>query len=77
MSNNRSTTEKLLNAQAVAEKLSVSKRTIFRMKSAGLICPWIKVGRGAVRWRESDIEKWIALGCPTLQEFKAITGSDK
>jgi predicted DNA-binding transcriptional regulator AlpA len=77
MSNNGVITEKLLTAQAIAEKLSLSKRAVFRMKSAALICPCIKVGRGAVRWRQSDIEKWIALGCPTLQEFKVRMGADK
>lgn len=63
--------EKLLTAKAVGEMLSLSKRQIFRMKSAGLICPSVKVGRGAVRWRQSDIEKWIQWGCPSRQEFEA------
>jgi len=64
-------TEKLLTAQAVAERLSLSKRAVFRMKSAGLICPSLTVGRGAVRWRQGDIEKWIAMGCPDRKEFEA------
>ena len=63
------TTEKLLTAKAVGEMLSLSKRQIFRMKSAGLICPCLKVGRGAIRWRQSDIEKWISMSCPTQKEF--------
>ena len=65
------TTEKLLTAQAVAEKLSLSKRAVFRMKSAGLICPCVKVGAGAIRWRQSDINKWIEWGCCSMQEFNA------
>ena len=64
--------EKLLTAQAVAEKLSLSKRAIFRMKSAGLIAPCITVGKGAVRWRQSDIEQWIALGCPDRKTFEVM-----
>ncbi len=64
------TSEKLLTAQTVAEKLSLSKRAVFRMKSAGLICSPVKVGAGAIRWRQSDIEKWIALGCPSKSEFE-------
>jgi predicted DNA-binding transcriptional regulator AlpA len=63
--------EKLLTAQAVSEMLSLSKRQIFRMKSAGLICPCVKVGRGAIRWRQSDIEKWIQWGCCSRKEFEA------
>ena len=65
------TTEKLLTAQAVGEMLSLSKRAIFRMKSAGLICAPVKVGQGAIRWRQSDIEQWVAMGCPNQKEFIA------
>ncbi len=67
------TTEKLLTAKAVGEMLSLSKRQIFRMKSAGLICPPVRVGQGSVRWRESDIEAWIAMGCCSRKEFIART----
>jgi predicted DNA-binding transcriptional regulator AlpA len=70
-------TEKLLTAQAIAEKLSLSKRQIFRMRSAGLICAPLRVGAGAIRWRLTDIEKWIALGCPTQEEFLARKGTGK
>ena len=63
-------TEKLLTAQAVGAKLSLSKRAVFRMRSAGLICAPLKCGQGAIRWRLSDIEKWIALGCPSKSEFE-------
>ena len=68
---NEQKTEKLLTAQAIAEKLSLSKRAVFRMRSAGLICAPLKCGQGAIRWRQSDIEKWIALGCPSKSEFEA------
>jgi predicted DNA-binding transcriptional regulator AlpA len=66
------TTEKLLTAQAVGEMLSLSKRQIFRMKSAGLICSSLKCGQGAIRWRQSDIEKWISMGCPSKKDFEAM-----
>ena len=65
------TAEKLLTAQAVGEILSLSKRQIFRMKAVGLICPSLTVGRGACRWRESDIESWIRWGCCDAATFKA------
>ena len=68
---NKQVSEKLLRAEAVAAKLSLSKRAIFRMRSAGLICSPVKVGAGAIRWRESDIEQWIAMGCPSKSEFEA------
>ena len=69
---NEQKTEKLLTAQAIAEKLSLSKRAIFRMRSAGLICSPVKVGAGAIRWRLGDIERWIELGCPTMKDFEAL-----
>jgi len=74
---NNTTTEKLLTAQAIAEKLSLSKRAVFRMKAAGLICPCVKVGAGAIRWRQSDIDKWIALGCPNQKEYLVRKESEK
>ena len=64
-------TEKLLNAQTIAEKLSLSKRAIFRMRSTGLICAPLKVGQGAIRWRESDIDRCIEWNCCTRKEFEA------
>ena len=63
--------EKLLTAKMVGEMLSLSKRQIFRMKSAGLICASLKCGRGSIRWRQSDIKQWIAMGCPSHSEFEA------
>ena len=65
-------TEKLLTAKAVGDKLSLSKRSVFRMRSAGLICAPLKVGRSAIRWRESEIEKWIQLGCPDRLSFEEM-----
>lgn len=69
---NSITTEKLLTAQAVGAMLSLSKRQIFRMRSASLIVAPLKVGQGAIRWRQSDIEKWISLGCPDRKTFEAL-----
>ena len=73
---NRIGSEQLLTAKAVGEMLSLSKRQIFRLKSAGLICACIKVGQGAIRWRESDIERWIEWGCCDANTFKARMGAE-
>ena len=70
-------TEKLLTAGAIAEKLSLSKRAVFRMRSAGLICAPVRVGAGAIRWRLSDIELWISMGCPDRKTFEAIQEAGK
>lgn len=68
---NEQKTERLLTAQTVAEKLSLSKRAVFRMRSAALICAPLKVGQGAIRWRQSDIDEWIEWGCCSRKEFQA------
>ena len=72
MNETNNQTCQLLTAQAVGEMLSLSKRHIFRMKSAGLICDCITVGAGSIRWRQSDIEQWIVLGCPDREDFEAM-----
>lgn len=70
-------TDKLLTAAAVAEMLSLSKRQVFRMRSAGLICGPVRVGSGAIRWRRSDVERWISMGCPDRKTFDAMMETEK
>ncbi|WP_437186684.1 helix-turn-helix transcriptional regulator [Planctomicrobium sp. SH668] len=55
----------LLTVDDLAAVLKVSKRTIWRMRSCCQLPKPVKVG-GGVRWRKSDIDAWIAQGCPTL-----------
>ena len=69
--------EILLTAKEVGAKLSLSKRAVFRMRSAGLICSPVKVGAGAIRWRLSDIEQWIAWGCPSKVDFEAMRQAER
>jgi excisionase family DNA binding protein len=54
----------LLSIAEVAIMTGISKRNILRMEKTGHIPSSIRVGRGSKRWRKSDIEKWIADGCP-------------
>ena len=56
----------LLTVDDVASLLQVSKRTIWRMRSCRQLPLPVKVG-GGVRWRQCDIESWIADGCPTYE----------
>lgn len=76
--NNRDTNQtcQLWDAKTVGQRLSLSKRAIFRMRSAGLICAPLKVGQGAIRWRRTDIEQWISLGCPSQKDFLARKESE-
>lgn len=53
----------LMTASELATVLHISKRTLWRMKSAGKLPPPVRLG-GAVRWGVEAIRKWIASGCP-------------
>jgi len=60
----------LLKAETLAELLSVSKRTVWRWKSAGKLPKPVTIG-ASVRWRQEDINQWIASDCPNLRMFEA------
>lgn len=70
MSDTRVAEQKLLTAKAVAKTLSTSVRTVWRKRSAGQLPKPVKIG-GSVRWRSSDIDRWIACGCPDQIEFNS------
>ncbi len=55
-------TVQLLTIEQVAELTQVSARTLRRLHERGKVPPAVRVGR-ALRWRESDIRKWIERGC--------------
>ena len=67
----------LLDAVKLAALLSISPRTLYRLKLRGHLPPPIRLG-GSIRWRLSDIERWIAAGCPKPEESHDVdraTGS--
>ena len=53
----------LISASQLADLLSVSERTLYRLKSIGQLPAPIVLG-GSVRWRLTEIREWIAQGCP-------------
>ena len=54
----------LINAKEFAKILSVSERTLYRLKSTGELPEAIVLG-GNVRWRLAEVREWIARGCPS------------
>lgn len=54
--------DRLLRASEVARKLSVSSRTVWRMTDGGELPRPVRIGTRMVRWRESEIEAYIADG---------------
>ncbi|NQV29236.1 MAG: helix-turn-helix domain-containing protein [Rhodopirellula sp.] len=62
----RSSSPELLDVEAVAKLLSCSTRTVRRMADSGQMPRPLKVA-SLVRWRRSDIEQWLADGCPSCR----------
>jgi len=52
----------LINASQFAKLLSISERTLYRLKSSKQLPASINLG-GSVRWRRTDVDHWIASGC--------------
>lgn len=60
---------RLLTADDLAQILSLSIRKIRKMDAAGELPPRINVG-SRVRWRETDINEFIRVGC-RIDQFDA------
>jgi predicted DNA-binding transcriptional regulator AlpA len=74
MSNSVSNKEQgLIDVKGLAELLCVSKRSIFRYASSGVLPKEVRFA-GTVRWIRSDIEQWISMDCPHRKEFETRKG---
>ena len=67
---------RLLTAKDLASILSTSVRSIWRYRSSGCLPKTIKIS-GAIRWKQSDIDLWISMNCPSMKEFEARRESSK
>jgi excisionase family DNA binding protein len=56
----------LLDVRAVAALLDCSPRHVYRLADAGRMPPPVRVG-ALVRWRRTDLDDWLAAGCPSTQ----------
>lgn len=58
----------LIDVKGVAEILSCSTRSVWRMADGGRCPNPVRPGGGGmVRWRKADIEAWVAAGCPDVR----------
>lgn len=55
----------LIDVRKVAEILSCSERTVWRLRTKGRMPQGINLGR-VVRWSYRSIMTWIAEGCPDV-----------
>ena len=61
----------LWDAKTFGQRLSLSKRQIFRLNSSGRIPAPIRIG-GSVRWAESTIAQWLKAGAPDRKTWEAM-----
>ena len=63
----------LLTVDQTAQLLAVKPRTIWRWLSRKKLPEPVRPG-GSTRWRRTDIEAWIAEGCPGRGQRSTMTG---
>ena len=67
----------LIDAKTLArEYLSVSLATVWRMRSDGKLPEPLKLTAQCLRWRRSDVEGWLAAGCPHQQQHPAAANGE-
>jgi prophage regulatory protein len=52
--------DRLLRLREVEAKTGIGSTTIYRFMPEGKFPYPVRLGEGSVRWRESDIDRWIA-----------------
>lgn len=60
----------LISTAAAAGMCDMSVKTWLRYRSMGLVPDCVRVG-GLMKWRRSDIERWIEMRCCNRKEFEA------
>ena len=68
------TTDQLLAVKTVADRLAVSARQVWKLLASGRLPQPIRLGR-SVRWRQSDLDKFVRVGCD-MTRFAPNSGAD-
>ena len=63
----------LMTAQAAAELINVSKRTWYRLNSAGKVPAPVRIS-GIVRWNPVELAHWIEAGTPDRTKWNYLKG---
>jgi len=58
-----SSNPELINASELAKLLSLSVRTVWRLKAAGKLPKSLQIGR-SVKWQKNEILAWLESKCP-------------
>ena len=51
---------RLIRRKELEDRIGLARSTIYRMINEGMFPRPVRIGRRAVAWLESDIERWIA-----------------
>lgn len=54
--------ERLIDARELARRLGISTRQVFKLRATGQLPTATKLAR-STRWRERDVDAYIAAGC--------------
>ncbi len=64
--NGESDRAEMLDVSDVATRLNISTRTVRRMADCGLMPRPVRLA-GCIRWRRTDLDRWIDAGCPSCR----------
>ena len=73
---NENQTCQLWDAKTFGQRLSLSKRQIFRLNSCGKIPAPIRIG-GAVRWSAEEISAWLASGAKDRSTWESMRNAGR
>ncbi len=66
----------LLTAGDLAKRLRVSLRQVRKLHSEALVPAPVRLGR-SVRWRGSEVGKWIEAGCPSRETWETMRNGQR
>lgn len=69
--------DRLMKRGEVAELIGLSTSSFDRMTAGGKTPKPVSIAGASVRFRASDIARWIEHGCPARAEFDALTAPAK
>lgn len=61
----------LMSAEDTAKVLDVARSTVYSWDQSGLIPGPVRIGARTF-WRGSELEAWIAAGCPCRERWKIL-----
>jgi len=62
--------DRLLDVKTVAELLGCSARQVWKLRASGRLPEAVRLGR-SVKWRQSDVQRFIECGCDMRQFMEA------